>query len=274
MGMKKQHDSDDCRALIEWAILEGVTISVSLKKAARSSIFDSRFITVDQERVRIVGPASMVLDVHDPILEVFITFGKDHSTFSFSAEYIKMDTHTLKGGKKISCLSLSLPEGMKETDRRNCERFYVENDSHIQVSFWTEADAEQEEKEEKKEEQENGNEEDGNEVNETAREIRYAGCLHDLSLSGIGISINASEEIPFCRNQKCNISIRSSSDQEMVFLPARYRCRKETENKETIVLGFQFTITASPIEGAKTLAAVAQIINHIQSSSAMELSVT
>lgn len=262
MGLKKQHYGDDCRALIEWAIHEEIEISVSLKTAIQSSIFNSKFLDVDHERILIVGPSSEVLDFYDPVQEAFVTFAKVHSTYSFVAKYIGAQAHTMQDGVKVSSLSFSLPESIEETDRRNCERFYVEKDAKVQVSFWAE--------EEENEEQEN--EENENEEDENKKVTRYAGFLHNLSLSGMGISIRASENVVFHNNQKCNISILSSAGQELVCLPARYRHNKELQNEEMTVLGFQFTIINASIEGANALATVSQIINHIQSSCSKELS--
>ena len=260
--MKKQHYGEDGRSLIDWAIQEEIEISVSLKTAIQSSIFNSKFLEVDHERILIMGPNSEVLDFYDPVLEAFITFAREYNTFSFVAKYIGSQPHTMTDGLKVSSLSLSLPECIEETDRRNCERFYVQKDANIQVSFWSE---------EENEEQENEEDED---ENKNKKVTRYAGYLHNLSLNGMGISTKTSENVVFHNNQKCNISILSSTGQELVCLHARYRHNKELQNEGKAVLGFQFTITKSSIEGAKALATVGQIINHIQSSCQRKLTLT
>ena len=87
MSLKKQHHGDDCRALIEWAIQEEIEISVSLKTAIQSSIFNSKFLEMDHERILIRGPSSDVLDFYDPVQEAFVTFAKKYSTYSFVAKY-------------------------------------------------------------------------------------------------------------------------------------------------------------------------------------------
>lgn len=263
MGMKKQHYGEEAGALIEWAIQEEIEISVSLKTAIQSSIFNSKFLEMDHERILIRGPRSEVIDFYDPVLEVFVTFARDYNTFSFVAKYIGPQTHTMPDGMKVSSLSFHLPECVEETERRSCERFYAQKEANIQVSFWSDEENEADEIEAEK------NGEDG-----AKKVTRHTGYVHNLSLSGMGISIGTSELVAFRNNQKCNISILSSAGQELVCLQARYRHRKELMDEDRTVLGFQFTITNSSIEGAKILATLSQIINHIQSSSHRELMLT
>jgi len=256
MGLKKQHNGDDCRALIEWAIQEEIEISVSLKTAIQSSIFNSKFLEMDHERILIRGPDSDVIDFYDPVVEAFVAFAKAYNTYSFVAQYTGAHPYTMQDGTQVSSLSFRLPDSIDETDRRNCERFYVDKDAEVQVSFWSE----------------DFEEEQANEDKEEKQVIRFTGLLHDLSLSGMGISIQPSEDVVFRNNQKFTLSILSMAGQELVSLPARYRHNAVLQNEERTVLGFQFTITNSSIEGAKILATLSQIINHIQSSCLKELS--
>jgi hypothetical protein len=260
MGLKKQYCGDDCRALIEWAIQEEIDISVTLKTAVQSSIYNSKILRLEHDRFLILGPDSDVIDFYDPVQEAFVTFTKVYNTYSFVAKYIGAHAHSVRNGTKVSSLSCYLPECIEETDRRSCERFYVENDEKIQVSFWSEEENEETE-----------NEEQGNGEDENKKVTRYGGYLHNLSLSGMGISIKPTKDVVFHNNQKFTISILSSAGRELVCLHARYRYNKELKNDEKTVLGFQFTLTNSSIEGAKTLATLGQIINHIQSSCRREL---
>lgn len=230
----------------------------------------------------------MVFDLYDPVLEAFVTFTKDHNTCLFNADYIQTRTYKQKDGTNLSCLLLRVPEYIEETDRRNRERCYADADLRIPVTFWAEPEDKTDEGDEPVKEdeptredeptKENGpakeNEEQENEKNENANEIRSTGFLHDLSLNGIGISIHASDDISLPNNQKCNISILSPSKKELVFVPARYRYKKKMKREKKVILGFQFTVTNTSIEGAKTLAALAQIMNHIQSSCPLELALT
>jgi len=244
MGTKNLYNEDEYRSLLDWAIEEKISISVSLKTHTRSSIYNSCFWSVDDDMIFFSEPDSQVIDPRDPIQEVFVTFSKNHSTFSFTADYIGKHLCPLKEGGVISCLAVSLPKQMEETDRRNIKRFYMEDISKIPLSFCTEND----------------------------RTAKYSGHLHNIAMDGIGISIVFSGEIGLQNNQKCDISILSSWGQEVISIPARYRYCKKTSNQEMAILGFQFTASNDTIKGSKNLAAVSQLISHLQAAQRRALS--
>jgi len=244
MGTKTRYNEDEYRSLLEWAIQEKIAISVSLKTHMRSSIYNSCFLSMDQDQILFAEPNSQVIDPRDPIQEVFVTFSKNHSTFSFAAKYLGKHPCTLKDEGVISCLAVSLPEQMEETDRRNIKRFYVEDISQIPLSFWPEDD----------------------------RSVKYSGHLHNIGMDGIGISIACAGDIGLHNNQKCEISILSSWGQEVISIPARYRYCKEMSDQETAILGFQFTASNKTTDGSKKLAAISQLISHLQAARRRTLS--
>jgi len=244
MGMKNLYNEDEYRSLLQWAVQESISISVSLKTHTRSSIYYSNFWAMDEELIYFTEPNSQVIDPRDPIQEVYITFSKNHSTFSFSADYIGKHPCSRKEGGVIACLAVSLPEHMEETDRRNIKRFYVEETSNIPISFCPENDP----------------------------ALKYSGYMHNIAMDGIGVSIAFSGEIGLQNNQKCNISILSASGQEVISIPARYRYCKKTGDQEMAILGLQFTASNDTIAGSKKLAAISQLISHLQAARRRALS--
>jgi c-di-GMP-binding flagellar brake protein YcgR len=201
-------------------------------------------LSVDQNQIFLAEPDSQVIDPRDPIQEVFIAFSKNHGTFSFAAKYLGKNSCPLKEGNEIPCLAVSLPEYVEETDRRNIRRFYVEDISQIPLSFCPEGDP----------------------------SVKYSGYLHNIGMDGIGISIAFAGDIGLHNNQKCDISILSSWGQEVMSIPARYRYCKEMSNQEMAILGFQFTASNKTIDGSKKLAAISQLISHLQAARRRTLS--
>ena len=244
MAMKNQYTEDECKSLLEWVINENISISVSLKTDTQCFIYCSNFWEMDDDMIFLTEPDSHVIDEHDPIREVFVTFSKNHSTFSFTADYIDKHACSLKDGGVIPCLAVSLPEQMEETDRRNIKRFYVEEEPKIPVFFWPEND----------------------------HSSKYSGFLYNIATDGIGMSIAFSGELLLQNNQKGNISILSASNQEVISIPARYRYCKEMSDQKMAILGFQFTVSNDTIEGSKKLTAVSQLISHLQAARRRTLS--
>ena len=238
MGMKVLYNEDEYRSLLEWAVQEKISISVSLKTHTRSSIYYSNFWSMDDEIIYFTEPDSQVIDPRDPIQEVYITFSKNHSTFSFTADYIGTHPCTRDDGGVISCLAVGLPEHMEETDRRNIKRFYVEETTNLPICFCPENDP----------------------------ASKYSGCLQNIAMDGMGISITFAGDIGLQNNQKCDISFLSASGQEVISIPARYRYCKKTNDEEMAILGFQFTASNDTIPGSKQLAAISQLISHLQAS--------
>ena len=81
-----------------------------------------------------------------------------------------------------------------------------------------------------------------------------------------------SGEIEFQYNQKFHISFLSASGQEAISIPARYRYCKKTDDEESAILGFQFTVSNDTIEGSKNLVAISQLISHLQEAHRRALS--
>lgn len=243
--MKTLKTDNNCRSLIEWAIREEITISVSLKTKLRSSIYYSKFLDVDGEQIILEEPAAKVIDPYDPILEVLITFCHAPSIYSFTAAWLGGQTFLRKDGMAVSALAVRLPTQIRESQRRNYERVYVEEGTHLQVCFWFQGDVRN----------------------------RYFGLLHDISLDGAGIELFLSDEsIEFQHNQQCTIGMYLSAGNDSLLIPARYRHREKMKEEKSALLGFQFELSIHTIENTKKLAALSQLISHIQSSLHLDLS--
>lgn len=235
----------DCRSLIEWAIEEEISISVSLKTKLRSSLYHAKFLDVDGEQIILEGPPAKVLDPYDPILEVLITFCQIPHVYSFTAAWIGTQTFLRKDGKAVAGVAVSLPTQIQESQRRNYERVYVEEGIYLQVCFWFEGDIRN----------------------------KYFGLLHNISLDGVGIEFFLPDEsIEFQNNQQCTIGIYLSAGKDSLILPARYRHWEKTKEEKFALLGFQFELSVHTIENSKKLAALSQLITHLQSSRRPDLS--
>lgn len=246
MSTKNRYSKDEYKSLLAWAIQEDISISVSLKTHTKCFIYSSQFQDLDEDLIFFSEPTSRVIDPRDPIQEVFVTFSRDHSTFSFAATYFDKHTCSREGKGVVSSLAVCLPEYIEETDRRNINRFYVEETTDIPVSFCLEND-------------------------DTSK---YSGYLNNVAMDGIGISIAISGEIGISNNQKCDISILSSLGQEVISIPARYRYCNTMDDQEKAILGFQFSISSDTVEGSKKLALISQLISHLQTSCRKELTLT
>jgi len=234
----------DCRSLIEWAIEEEITISVSLKTRLRSSLYHAKFLDVDGEQIILEAPPAKVIDPYDPVLEVLITFSQIPHVYSFTAAWIGVQTFLRKDGMAVAGVAVSLPTQIQESQRRNYERVYVEEGTYLQACFWFEGDVRN----------------------------RYFGLLRDISLDGAGIEYFLSaESIEFQPNQQCTIGIYLTAGEESLILPARYRHREKTKEEKFDVLGFQFELSVHTIENSKKLAVLSQLITHLQSSRRLDL---
>jgi len=243
--MKTLKTDNNCRSLIEWAIREDITISVSLKTRLRSSLYHAKFLDVDSEHVILEGPPSKVMDPYDPVLEVLITFCHVPHVYSFTAAWQGEKTFLRKNGLAVAGMAVSLPTKIQESQRRNYERVYVEEGNNLQACFWFEGDVRN----------------------------RYFGLLHNISLDGAGIEFFLSDEsIEFQHNQQCTIGIYLSAGKDSLILPARYRHREKTKEEKFALLGFQFELSIHTIENSKKLAALSQLITHLQSSHHLDLS--
>lgn len=243
MSTKKQYGKDEYKPLLERAIQENISISVSLKTHTQCYICSSRFQGMEDDLICFVEPNSRVIDPRNPIQEVFITFSRDHSTFLFTSMFVDRHMYPLKDGKSVSCLAVSMPEYMEETDRRNTDRFYVEETTNIPISFCPEHDP----------------------------SLKYMGLLHNIAMDGIGVSIAFSGEIGLPNNQKGTLSVLSTWGHEVISIPVRYRYCKIADNQENAILGFQFALLSDTVEGSSILAAVSHLVSHLQASCRKEL---
>jgi len=242
--MKTLKTDTNCRSLIEWAIREDITISVSLKTRLRSSLYHAKFLDVNSEHVILEGPPAKVMDPYDPVLEVLITFCQVPLVYSFSAAWQGEQTFLRQDGQAVAAMAVSLPTKIQESQRRNYERVCVEDGNILQVCFWFEGDVRN----------------------------RYFGLLHDISLDGAGIEFFlADESVEFQHNQHCTMGIYLSAGKDSLLLPARYRHREKMKEEKFALLGFQFELSIHTIENSKKLAALSQLITHLQSSQHLDL---
>jgi len=242
--METQKNDNELRSLIERAIREEITISVSLKTKHRSSFYYSKFLNVDCEQIILEVPSPKVVSPRDPVTEVFITFCNAQYIYSFTAALIGKQKFHRNDCEIVSGLAISLPTHIRESDRRNYERIYVEEDINIHVSFWFEGESQN----------------------------KYFGLLHNISLEGIGILFKTSNKsIVFQNNIRCDIAIHSSTEDDLLILPARYRFREKIKDENSALLGFQFDLANHTTENLIKLGAIDQLINHLQSSCNLNL---
>jgi len=115
--METQKTVHDCRSLIEWAIREEITISVSLKTRLRSSLYHAKFLEVDSEQVILEAPPAKVMDPYDPVLEVLITFCHVPQVYSFTATWQGEKTFLRQDGLAVAGMAVSLPTKIQESQR-------------------------------------------------------------------------------------------------------------------------------------------------------------
>jgi c-di-GMP-binding flagellar brake protein YcgR len=231
-------------SMIERAIQEKLSISVSLKTKLRSSIYSSRFLAVNDEQIILKAPPTKVIDPYDPVLEVLITFCHAPTIYSFNAKWLGEQTFLDQDGRPVLSLVVSLPAKIRQSQRRNYERVVVEEGTYLQACFWFPGDIRN----------------------------RYFGLLHDISLDGVGIEyFLADEAIEFQNNQQCTIGIYPTGENESIIIPARYRHREKLPERKFVLLGFQFELSIQTIENSKKLAALNQLIAHLQSSQHLDL---
>ncbi len=242
--MDTQKTVHNSKSLIEWAIQEEISISVSLKTRLRSSLYHAKFLTVDDEQIILEAPPAKVIDPYDPVLEVLITFCHAPAIYSFNAKWRGEQTFRKPDGSLVAGVTVSLPNKIQESQRRNYERVVVEDGRHLQVCFWFEGEVRN----------------------------RYFGLLHDLSLDGVGIEyFLADEDVEFQNNQRCTIGIYPTGANEALMIPARYRHREKLPEDKFVLLGFQFELSIQTIENSKKLAALSQLLAHLQSSRHLDL---
>jgi c-di-GMP-binding flagellar brake protein YcgR len=241
MDHRKHAVGQECRSILEAAVIKRLPIKITLNKDNSWQVYKSNILAVQANRLILSQPTPDTTECQmEPAAgqQVAVTFKKGYNKCLFITRVIGADRLEIDPGVFMPVLVVFRPDYIERIQRRAYDRVSVDSDEPITVDI-----------------RQAGS-------NGTNSRESWKGVLMDLSAGGVGLEMDSGLRSSMTEGEQYKLEFVPLVGQEPLQLHVRLRhITDHPEKKNRCTLGFQTIGLEMNEEGRKTLRRIGRIIN-------------
>jgi c-di-GMP-binding flagellar brake protein YcgR len=239
-------NADTRCSVLEWAAQRRLPLTVSLLSDGRWCNMRSQILAFDpkQQAIQIVYPISVALEAPPEIpagQKLGISFRRGHKKCVFVSTAVVRRMDVVEGGSPVDSLIVSVPEQVRELQRRAYQRVMVPADRFISVKLWQ------------------GGAPNGDENTWPL----CSGRLSNLSLGGLLADVRVDQNPRLAAGDIVGVEMRPVATGEPLMAEAQFRhCTLVSE--ERLGIGLQFMGLEHDTPGLSSITQLAELVAELR----------